>query len=125
MNAKAAFDHFSEPTLDVADDDVPILEMVQSAMAQEQTSNGHADGVLTLALDDLLADANGEIVLFNDSNMRAVALETSQKVLKQGEALTHETAGGDDVTGFHFMSFENGTTLYFQDGLNVIVTAGG
>ena len=31
------------------------------------------------------------------------------------------TASGDDVTGFRYVSFANGMTLYYQDGLDLIV----
>jgi hypothetical protein len=31
------------------------------------------------------------------------------------------TAGGEDVSGFNYVTFGNGVTVYFQEGLNLIV----
>jgi hypothetical protein len=79
------------------------------------------DEPLTLRLDDLLQDTNGEVVLFNDSGLPLVELEASTGVTEEGQSGPHVTAGGDDVSGFRYISFENGLTLYYQDGLDLIV----
>lgn len=75
----------------------------------------------SLRLGDLIQDEHGEVVLFNDSGLRAMALETDAGVVAQGAAEPHVTASGDDVSGFRYMSFANGLTLYYQDGLDLIV----
>ena len=46
---------------------------------------------IELALADLIADANGEIVLFNDSGVRSLAIRTDQAVV--ADAVT-DTAPG-------------------------------
>jgi hypothetical protein len=74
-----------------------------------------------LALADLLSDENGEIVFFNDSGFRTLAIETSAAVVADGQAAPHVTAGGEDVTGFHFLTFDNGITLYYDEGLTVLL----
>ncbi|WP_027135779.1 hypothetical protein [Geminicoccus roseus] len=80
-----------------------------------------AGPVVELALSDLVQDAGGEVVLYNDSGMRALGLVAEAPVVGEGQASPHITASGDDVTGFRYVSFANGLTLYYQDGLDLIV----
>jgi hypothetical protein len=77
--------------------------------------------VVILRLDDLVQDEHGEVVLFNDSGLRTMALETDTGVVAQGAAEPHVTAAGEDVSGLRYMTFANGLTLYYQDGLELIV----
>lgn len=74
-----------------------------------------------LALADLVSDAKGEVVIFNDSGFRTLALHTDAAVVADGRAGAHVTASGEDVSGFNYVAFENGVTVYFQEGLDVIV----
>ena len=74
-----------------------------------------------LAMSDLVADANGEVVFFNDSDLRQLAIATDAAVVADGRAGAHRTAAGQDVTGFRFVTFDNGLTLYYQAGLDVVV----
>jgi hypothetical protein len=74
-----------------------------------------------LALADLVSDANGEVVIFNDSGFRTLALHTDAAVVDGGRARRHVTAGGDDVSGFNYVTFESGVTVYFPEELNLIV----
>jgi hypothetical protein len=74
-----------------------------------------------LAMSDLLADANDEIVFSNDSGLRRLAIATDAAVVADGRAGTHRTAAGHDVSGFRFVTFDNGLTLYYQAGLDVVL----
>lgn len=74
-----------------------------------------------LALADLVGDANGEIVFFNDSGFRSLAIRTDRQVVADGQAGAHVTAAGDNVSGFQFVTFDNGLTLYFETGLHLIL----
>jgi hypothetical protein len=75
-----------------------------------------------LALADLVGDANGEVVIFNDSGLRTMLLRTEAAMLAEGVvAANHVTAGGEDVSGFKYVTFDNGVTLYFPDGLDLIL----
>jgi hypothetical protein len=76
-----------------------------------------------LALADLVGDANGEVVIFNDSGFRTLALHTDATVVADGQVEAHVTASGEDVSGFNYVAFENGVTVYFQEGLDLIVAA--
>lgn len=77
---------------------------------------------LILALDELVQDENGEVVLFNDSGLRALAVSTVATVIEEGAAGRHITAAGEDVSGFRYIAFANGLRLYYQEGLDLIVT---
>jgi hypothetical protein len=89
----------------------PALAGAPAALAAE----------VELAMSDLLADAKGEVVFFNDSDVRQLAIATDAAVVADGRAGAHRTAAGQDVTGFRFVTFDNGLTLYYQSGLDVVV----
>jgi hypothetical protein len=80
-----------------------------------------ADAEVELALADLVGDANGEIVFFNDSGFRSLAIRTDRSVVAEGETGAHVTAAGDDVSGFRFITFDNGLTLYVEAGLHLVL----
>src|SRR3954471_10291632 len=73
-------------------------------------------------LADLMLDQNGEVVLFNDSNLRALTLRTEARLVRRGEVGRHVTATGGDVSGFHYLTFDNGVKIFFRPGLEVMVT---
>jgi hypothetical protein len=73
-------------------------------------------------LADLVSDRNGEVVLFNDSGLRALAVSTTAAVVERGEVRgRHVTAAGEDVSGFRYLAFENGLKLFHQADLELIV----
>ncbi|MGF1562478.1 MAG: hypothetical protein ACFB3T_09900 [Geminicoccaceae bacterium] len=78
---------------------------------------------IELALTDLVADANGDIVLHNDSNFRSVTISSSEPVVNSGIAEARETDAGVDVEGLRFVQFMNGTTLFYHDGFDLIINA--
>jgi hypothetical protein len=77
-----------------------------------------------LALTDLIGDDNGEIVLFNDSGLRSLAIRTEAALVANGRVQAHVTAAGEDVSGFRFVRLDNGLTLYFQEGLDLVLASG-
>lgn len=74
-----------------------------------------------LTMADLVSDDNGEIVFFNDSGFRTLGITTDASVVADGQAGRHVTASGADVSGYKFVTFDNGLTLYFERGLDLIV----
>jgi hypothetical protein len=74
-----------------------------------------------VALGDLIRDQHGEVVLFNDSGLRALALSTTTIVIEEGLAGRHVTAAGEDVSGFRYLTFANGLKLYYQQGLDIVI----
>lgn len=101
-----------------ADDDVP------PAAAESPPGGGVAGGAagaeVELALADLIRDGNGEIVLYNDSGFRTLALTTEATVVASGASGQHVTEAGLNVAGFRFVTFDDGTTLYYQEGLDLV-----
>jgi hypothetical protein len=79
------------------------------------------EDVVTLELSDLLSDSNGEIVLFNDSHLPALAVRVESPPVASGEVGSHVTAAGDDVTGYRFVAFDDGTKLFYQDSMDLVI----
>ena len=84
---------------------------------------GEADEAdpIVVALSDLISDANGEVVLYNDSGLRSLALGVDAAVVAEGKSGRHVTAAGEDVSGFRYMAFDNGVKLYFRPELELIL----
>ena len=53
------------------------------------------------------------------SGFRSLAVRTDRAVVDEGRAGAHVTAAGEDVSGFKFVTFDNGLTLYFEAGLDL------
>lgn len=106
-----------------------LLDLGRAMVPAESLDQALADAFtpmtaeVELAMADLVGDANGEIVLFNDSNVRRMVIRSDAAIVADGRAGPHRTAGGDDVGGFSFVSFDNGLTLYYQDGLDLAIRA--
>ena len=60
-------------------------------------------------------------MFFNDSGFRTLEIETELAVRARGQAEQHVTASGDDVTGFNYVTFDNGMTLYFEESLDLLL----
>jgi hypothetical protein len=79
------------------------------------------DGRFRLAVADLIAGSAGEVVLFNDSAIREVVLESVEAPLDRGSVDSHVTADGLDVSGFCYLRFSQGLTLYHDPDTRVRV----
>ena len=95
-------------------------DLLPAAMDSLRQEHGD-EPPLMLALSDLVHDQDGEVVLFNDSGLRALAISTATRVIEEGEAGRHVTAAGEDVSGFRYLAFANGLRLYYQPDLDLIV----
>jgi hypothetical protein len=42
-------------------------------------------------------------------------------LVRRGEVGRHVTATGEDVSGFHYLAFDNGAKIFFRPGLEVVV----
>ena len=99
-----------------------IDEVASRNDGRGRESGGHGrEDVVTLELTDLVGDSNGEIVLFNDSHLPALAVRADSIPVESGEMGSHVTAAGDDVTGYRYVAFDNGTKLIFQDSVDLVV----
>jgi len=80
-----------------------------------------ADMAITLAFEDLLPDANGEIVVMGDGFGTQLSILTDQRVCGEGVADSHLTADGLDVAGLAYFAFEGGTKLYYSPEIEVTI----
>ena len=83
--------------------------------------NGAEDLAVTLSLDDLLPDANGEIVIMGAEDGFRLSIVTDQRVCDSGVITQHVTADGYDVGGLSYYAFEGGTTLYYSKDLALTI----
>lgn len=67
---------------------------------------------LTLSLADLLPDANGNVVLFNDAGVTEMFITSEKPVVDSGIAGEQAAVEVGDVAGMAFYSFDSGPTLY-------------
>jgi hypothetical protein len=116
MKSPGARSESPQAMIDLARDD-------QAAIERETSATGAAE--VQLALADLVSDANGEVVVFNDSGFRTMAIRTEAAVTADGRVQRHVTASGEDVSGFKYVTFDNGVTLYYPDGLDLILEPDG
>jgi hypothetical protein len=114
MTASDARSDLPKAVIDLARDD--------GAAIDREVSGAGGEGELVLA--DVMCDANGEAVVFNDSGLRTLAIRTEAAVAAEGRAQKHVTAGGEDVSGFSYVTFDNGVTLYYPEGLDLILDRG-
>lgn len=76
---------------------------------------------IELDLADLVGDADGDVVFFNDSAVRTVGLRTDATVVARGRSGRHVTAGGTDVSDCSYVAFDNGLTLYYGNDVELII----
>ena len=108
------------------DDASPFGNLFDSALDIDWDSFSDAvmdapdgSGDVELVLSDLISDHNNEVVLVSDPSFETLLLRVDSEVLSSGIADGHVTAGGQDVTGYHFLNFESGLTLYYGDGIHL------
>lgn len=116
MSTKSSTAAAEQRAAAVAEHSAPAIDEVASRPAGVER-----DDVVTLELADLVSDSNGEIVLFNDSHLPALAVRAESLPVASGELGSHVTAAGDDVTGYRFVAFDNGTKLIFQDSVDLVI----
>jgi hypothetical protein len=101
--------------------DNPVLEnpiVVDQINVAETPNTSVADDAWVLDLGDLIADAQGEIVVSEVGDAQ-LTIQVGTTVSASGLASGHVTQDGFDVSGFHFVTFENGITLYYDDGVSL------
>ena len=77
-----------------------------------------ADDAVVLQLSDLVPDADGEVVVFNDT-AAPIHLTADGTVVASGLADPHVTAAGIDVTGMQFSMLDSGLTVYHDPEVNL------
>jgi len=77
-------------------------------------------GPPTLRLEDLLANDHGEVIL---DAAGPVAIQSDGHVVDAGHRPDHVTAEGEDVSGYAYLTFDTGLTIYYPGDADVIITA--
>jgi hypothetical protein len=123
-NDHISLDLFGESiTLDIAALDVPTVDALAASADLPEASLADA-GPVALSLTDLVPDAEGEVVFFDESGLTEMAVIPDGQLLDQGIADSHVTLGGIDVAGMAFYSFDSGVTLYLPADIHVSVFPG-
>lgn len=78
---------------------------------------------LALSLEDLLPDANGNVVLFNDAGVTEMSIVTARAVVETGIAGEDAAPGAADVAGMAYYSFDSGPTLYCPMDVHVSIVS--
>jgi len=103
-------------------DDSPDLPMPATFAAAAETSDHQpGSGELILSLEDIVSDRNGDVVLLDDAGLTRLAIATDAPVVTEGISLSHTVATGEDVSGFAYVTFATGLTLYYPEGLELAV----
>jgi hypothetical protein len=90
------------------EDDVPE----RPSPADDDGGGVEPDTRFRLALRDLIPGSSREVVLFNDSAVREVVIESDRPPVEEGETATRVTGDGVDVSGFRYLRFADGLTLF-------------
>lgn len=103
-----------------------LADMVNQGHGSEALTFNSADveDQMILSLSDLLPDARGEVVLFNEAGPLSVNIMTESRVTETGTTDHYVTSAGVDVSGYHFCTFEAGLTIYYPPEIDLLVTAG-
>ncbi|MGQ0663599.1 MAG: hypothetical protein ACT4P2_08425 [Pseudomonadota bacterium] len=72
---------------------------------------GSSVEAIVLALEALLPDTGGEIVIHSEG-VGAIGIQTDYLVIASGTAEAHVTAAGENVSGYFYYRLDNGITLY-------------
>jgi hypothetical protein len=96
---------------------------VKLAATAAPAAGGEFADHITLSLDDLLPDANGEIVVMSQQGQLHLNLVTDLPVCESGVADSHVTADGTDVNGLSFYAFEGGMRLYYSPDVEITIAS--
>ena len=90
-------------------------------MGDSAMSSQIGDLPITLAFEDLLPDANGEIVVMGTGLGTQLSIVCVLWICAEGVADSHLTADGLDVGGLAYFAFEGGTRLYYSPEIEVTI----
>lgn len=104
------------------DDGDELIESAELAGEGLVPADSDADHIV-LSMQDLLPDANGEIVVLSQQGHLHLSLMTDQRIAESGVAASHVTADGIDVDGLSFYAFEGGVKLYYSSDVEITIAA--
>ena len=85
------------------------------------SGSANDDDTLPLILShyDLVPDERGEVVLFNDAGLQTLTISSSAEKVAAGKIGGYVTRSEQDVSGFCFLAFDNGMTIYYPNDLRI------
>jgi hypothetical protein len=110
------------PTMSPIDDGNELPALAGGLDENLAATEGDADRIV-LSLEDLLPDANGEIVVLSQQGQLHLNLMTDLRVCESGVATSHVMADGLDVHGLSFYAFEGGTRVYYSSDVEITISA--
>lgn len=131
----------STPAQRVRPDGTDSLEALASALLEEQAGSVEIDraasdsaslgsvsdpsdspGPVVLHLDELLFDADGNVVVSCGEGVAQLVLEGRREVGARGLAAENTLVSGEPVEGMGYVSFTDGSTVYHP--VEMLVTVG-
>lgn len=101
--------------------DEDFAQASSSSSVLDTGTSSAGDVPITLAFDDLLPDANGEIVVMGADLGTQLSIMTDQRICAEGVADSHLTVDGLDVAGLAYFAFEGGMRLYYSPEIEVTI----
>ncbi len=86
--------------------------------ARDEAASGET---LTLALDELIPDQGGEVVVLNQVGADTTVV-TDDPITARGVRDAHVTQAGHDVSGYAYCRFSGGITLFYPRSYHLCVT---
>jgi hypothetical protein len=96
-------------------------ELKLAAAPQPAPATGSDADHITLSLNDLLPDSNGEIVVVSPQGHLHLNIVTDLQISESGISDSHFTADGTDVNGLSFYAFEGGMRLYYSPEVEITI----
>lgn len=104
------------------DDGYELPSAAEGVDENVAANDAEADHIV-LSLEDMLPDANGEIVVLSQQGQLHLNLMTDLRVCESGVSANHVTAEGLDVQGLSFYAFEGGTRVYYTSDVEITISA--
>lgn len=108
---------------DVVVDPASLAHLASDASLAQSAATA-SEEVLVLALEDLLPDVDGSVVMLADETL-PVTLVTDQALAGSGVVAESVSAGGVDVAGLFYYSFAHGLTVYSDTDIVIVNQAVG
>jgi hypothetical protein len=88
-------------------------EVPTALIIEDSGADGDDLDVIVLSADDLLPDANNEVVVSGVEGL-SVTILAEESVADEGVSAEHTTVTGIDVAGLEYVSFSSGLKVYYD-----------
>lgn len=95
---------------------MPRQEKYEAGTERDMDALDEAANTITLSLSDLMPDRTGAVVIQSDGESLTVVLTDYDGVKLRGIAPEGIFAEQGDISGFDFITFSSGVTVYYDAG---------